>query len=94
MAKIKNVNGFIFAIINEETAKERLKNNASVFVLHEDGTETQAENENDINTALKLDEKFGVEIGIYKDLRKEFEERFRIKDFFEWLDDKINIILQ
>ena len=100
MENIKNVDGFLFAIIDEETATERLKNCESFYVLHEDGTESQTEDENDINTALNFGEKFGIEIGFLKDLEKEFEEgkqnRFRnndTRDFNQWLDDKINVIL-
>ena len=101
MENIKNVDGFLFAIIDEETATERLKNCESFYVLHEDGTESQAEDENDINTALNFGEKFGIEIGFLKDLEEEFKEgeqnRFRNndkRDFNQWLDDKINVILE
>ena len=101
MENIKNVDGFLFAIIDEKTATERLKNCESFYVLHEDGTESLAEDENDINTALNFGEKFGIEIGFLKDLEKEFEEgeqnRFRNndkRDFNQWLDDKINVILE
>ena len=101
MENIKNVDGFLFAIINEETAKDMLKNCESFYVLHEDGTESLAEDENDINTALNFGEKLGIEIGFLKDLEKEFKEgeqnRFRNndkRDFNQWLDDKINLILE
>ena len=101
MENIKNVDGFLFAIINEETAKDMLENCESFYVLHEDGTESLAEDENNINTALNFGEKFGIEIGFLKDLEKEFEEgkqnRFRNndkRDFNQWLDDKINVILE
>ena len=101
MENIKNIEGFLFAIIDEETAKDMLKNCESFYVLHEDGTESQAEDENDINTALNFGEKFGIEIGFLKDLEKEFEEgkqnRFRNndkRDFNQWLNDKINVMLE
>ena len=101
MENIKNVDGFLFAIINEETAKDMLKNCESFYVLHEDGTESLAEDENDINTALNFGEKLGIEIGFLKDLKEEFEEgeqnRFRNndkRDFNQWLDDKIKAILE
>ena len=101
MENIKNVDGFLFAIINEETAKDMLKNCESVFVLHEDGTESLAEDENDINTALNFGEKLGIEIGFLKDLEEEFKKgeqnRFinnDTRDFNQWLDDKINVILE
>ena len=101
MENIKNVDGFLFAIIDEETAKDMLKNCESFYVLHEDGAESQAEDEEDINTALNFGEKFGIEIGFLKDLEKEFEEgeqnRFRNndkRDFNQWLNDKINVMLE
>ena len=101
MENIKNVDGFLFAIIDEETAKDMLKNCESFYVLHEDGTESLAEDGNDINTALNFGEKLGIEIGFLKDLKEEFEEgeqnRFRNndkRDFNQWLEDKINLILE
>ena len=101
MENIKNVDGFLFAIIDEETAKDMLKNCEHFFVLHEDGTESLAEDENDINTALNFGEKFGIELGFLKNLEEEFEEgeqnRFRNndkRDFNQWLDDKINVMLE
>lgn len=101
MENIKNVDGFLFAIIDEETAKDMLKNCELFYVLHEDGTESLAEDENDINTALNFGEKLGIEIGFLKDLKEEFEEgeqnRFRNndkRDFNQWLEDKINLILE
>ena len=101
MENIKNVDGFLFAIIDEETAKDMLKNCEHFFILHEDGTESLAEDENDINTALNFGEKFGIELGFLKNLEEEFKKgeqnRFRNndkRDFNQWLDDKINVILE
>lgn len=74
MENIKNVDGFLFAIIDEETAKDRLKNCELVYILYDDNTEALAEDENDINTALNFGEKFGIELGFLKDLQEEFKE--------------------
>lgn len=93
--------GFIFAIIDGLQAKMRLKNQESVFRLHTDYTESLIEDENDINDTLRDKDKFGAEIGFKSELLQEFEEgeqnRFRNNDFRnfeEWLNDKINVILE
>ena len=84
MENFKNVDGFLFAIIDEETAKDMLKNCEPFFVLHEDGTESLAEDENDINTALNFGEKFGIEIGFLKDLEKEV---LKANEFYTWFQN-------
>jgi len=93
--------GFIFAIIDGLQAKMRLKNQDSVFRLYSDDTESLIEDENNINDALRDGEKFGAEIGLKSELLQEFEQgeqnRFRNNDFRsfdEWLNDKINVILE
>lgn len=100
MENIKNVNGFLFAIIEEETAKNRLKNQDEVFILHNDETETLAEDENSINTALNFGELLGIELGLLTELQNDFEEgeqnRFRNNNnisFDKWLEDKMENLI-
>lgn len=99
--EIQETDGFIFATIDGLQAKMRLKNQESVFRLHSDYTESLIEDENDINDTLRDGEKLGVEIGFKPSLLQEFEQgeqnRFRnndFRDFDEWLNDKINVILE
>jgi hypothetical protein len=99
MQEIKIVDGFIFAVINEETAKERFENNETVFKLYDDGTEAEVTHEEEFTN--HNDDVFGVSIGFEKEFKEEFEEgaqnRFRNndnRDFNQWLDDKINLILE
>lgn len=100
MNTTKNVNGFLFAIIDEETAKNRLKNQDEVFILHNDGTETLAEDENCINTAINLNELLCFELGLLTELQNDFKEgeqnRFRNNNnisFDEWLNNKIDSLI-
>lgn len=93
--------GFIFAIIDGLQAKMRLKNQESVFRLHSDDTESLIEDENEILDTILDKDNLGVEIGLKSELLQEFEEgeqnRFRNNDFRsfeEWLNDKINVILE
>ena len=99
--EIQETDGFIFATIDGLQAKMRLKNQESVFRLHSDDTESLIEHENEITDTLLDNDKFGVEIGLKSELLQEFEEgeqnRFRnndFRDFEEWLNDKINVILE
>lgn len=101
MNEIKIVDGFIFAIIDSDLAFDRLKNCECVYRLHSDNTETLLQDENEIIDTLANNDFLGVEIGHKKELKQEFEEgeqnRFRNNDkrnFDEWLDDKINVILE
>lgn len=99
--EIHETDGFIFAIIDGLQAKMRLKNQESVFRLYSDDTESLIEHENEITDTLLDKDKFGVEIGFKPSLLQEFEQgeqnRFRNNDFRsfeEWLNDKINVILE
>ena len=101
MQETKIVDGFIFAIIDKETAKDRLKNCECIYRLHSDDTETLIEDENELNDALLENDKIGVEINLKSVLLSEFDDeaqnRFRNNDnrnFDQWLDDKINLILE
>ena len=94
--------GFIFAIVEEQEVREAFKANESIyFVLYDDDTEALIESEEDINNAIHNGNKFGAEIGFKSELLQEFEEgeqnRFKNNDFRsfeEWLNDKINVILE
>jgi hypothetical protein len=101
MQETKIVDGFIFAVIDEETAKDRLKNCECIYRLHSDDTESLIEDENELNDTLLDNDKIGVEIGLKSILLSEFDEeaqnRFRNNDdrnFDQWLNDKINLILE
>lgn len=89
----KNVNGFLFKIIDLETAKEMFLDKETVFVLYEDNTEGQVIFEEEFNDENLT---FGVEIGHLKTLREDFKEgeqnRFRNNNnisFEQWLENKI-----
>lgn len=94
--------GFIFAIVEEQEVREAFKVNESLyFVLYDDDTEALVESEEDIDEAIRNGNKFGAEIGFKSILNLEFKEgeqnRFRNNDFRsfeEWLNDKINVILE
>lgn len=101
MQETKIVDGFIFAVIDKETAKDRLKNCECIYRLHSDDTESLIEDENELNDALLDNDKIGVEIGKESEFILEFQDgsqnRFRNNDernFNQWLDDKINLILE
>lgn len=99
MKNIKNVDGFLFAIIDEETAKKVFNSKNIVYQLYDDDTEAQVLFEEEFND--HNDNVFGIELGFLKDLEEEFEEgeqnRFRNndkRDFNQWLSDKINVMLE
>ena len=96
MQETKIVDGFIWAVIEENEAKENL---GVVYKLYSDDTESLIDSEEEFDG--KSDNVFGIEIGFEIELKKEFEEgeqnRFRNndnRDFNQWLDDKINLILE
>jgi len=100
--EIQEIDGFIFAIIDESEVKDSFSNNEhDYYILHNDGTKSSIEDENHINEAILNGNKFGAAIGLKSTLVEEFEEgeqnRFRNNDFRsfeEWLNDKINVILE
>lgn len=98
MQETKIVDGFIFAIINKEEAKDKFEQNEVVYRLYEDDTEGQ------ILFDIEVEEEdaiFGISVGFEREFKEEFEDeaqnRFRNNDkrnFDQWLDDKINLILE
>jgi len=99
MQETKIVDGFIFAIINKEEAKEKFEQNEVIYQLYDDDTEGQIMFEEEFND--HNDNVFGISIGFLKDFKEEFQDeaqnRFRNNDnrnFDQWLDDKINLILE
>ena len=101
MNTTKTVDGFIFIIIDKETAKERLKNCEPIYRLHSDDTESLIEDENDLNDTLLDNDKIGIDFQLKTLLIQDYEEgaqnRFRNNDkrsFDEWLDDCITVFLE
>lgn len=99
MENTKIIDGFIYAIINPEEAKEKLKSGDSIFRLYEDGTESLIEDENDLNDAFIDKNQIGIEIDFESELIKEYTEgeqnRFRNNNwisFENWLENKIENI--
>lgn len=99
MQETKIVDGFIFAVIDEETAKEKFKNDETVYELYDDDSEAQILFEEEFTG--NNDSVYGISIGFLKEFESEFENesqnRFRNNDnrnFNQWLDDKINLILE
>ena len=90
MENIKNVDDFLFAIIDEETAKDMLKNCELFYVLHEDGTESLAETETEINTAVKNGLKLAYELTEVKQKPRKQKQATEVKkanEFYTWFQN-------
>jgi hypothetical protein len=96
MENIKIIDGFIYAIINQEQARQKFKSCDCVYILYDDGTESLIEDENELQDAITNKRCIGIEIGLKSVLLSEYEEgeqnRFRNNDettFNEWLETKL-----
>lgn len=90
MQKIKIVEGFIFAIIENEKAKELI---GGIYRLHQDDTESLIENENDLNNTITSGDLIGIEIGHEITFVNDFLEKESIS-FIEFMDQKIKAIIK
>ena len=92
MLKSKIIEGFVFAIISENQAIQRLKQCRAIYRLHSDNTESLIEDENDINDTIKDNDLFVIEVGSKIHLFYEFlkDKTAEKTNFSKWLDIKVN----
>lgn len=88
---------FIWALLDEETAREAYLNDKEVFLLYDDGTEALIVDGSDIVLANLNGNRLGVEIDHEEELKSDWQEECaRNKDsrsFEAWLEDKAESIL-
>jgi hypothetical protein len=79
------IDGFVFQIVNEAEAIERINQNKEVLILHKDGSESVAETIEEIKKATEFGLKFAHEINTQSDQKKATEKETRkAQKFYDW----------
>jgi len=97
--KTENINGFIWAVLDDENeAIDLWENDNEVFLLYPDGSESFVIDHEEILTAEEKGLRLGIEIGAEKGLTADYHETVEIKatsankenrSFEEWCLSKI-----
>ena len=77
------IDGFVFQIVNEAEAIERINQNKEVLILHQDGSESVAETIEEIKKATEIGLKFAHEIGTQSNQKKENQNQ-KVENFYNW----------
>lgn len=96
-ANIQIIDGFVWSVIDADTAKEAFQTN-EVFILNDDHSETMIETYHAFDTAIKQDQKLALEIGIESELTADWQEATERnnekRSFMAWLEDKAENLIE
>jgi hypothetical protein len=89
--KTENINGFIWAILDREEAKEEWQKEISysLFTLLPDGNNFLISEGWEIDETIIYGGKVGIEIGAKEDLEADYERNNETRTFEDWCLSKI-----
>lgn len=97
MQNIEIIDGFVWAVIDADTAKEAFAGN-EMYILHEDHSESLIESYHEFDTALRQERKLALEVGKEAELLADWQEAgSRNNDkssFMAWLEDKAENLIE
>lgn len=95
--KIEIIDGFVWAILNEETAMNAYMSDSEVYELHDDGSESLIIDSTDITLAVHNGKKLGFELGHEAELKADWREATarnkETRSFEAWLQDKAEALI-
>lgn len=95
--KIEIIDGFVWSVIDADTAKEAFHAN-EVVILKDDHSTEKIESYHAFDTALRQERKLAIEIGHEEELKADWREATERnnekRSFIAWLEDKAENLIE
>jgi len=98
MSTVKLINGFVWAIVDQDEAAEYYSNDGEVFELYDDMSEGLILDSTDIVLAVMNGRELGIELGHKSELQSDYDEACarnnETRSFEAWLEAKAESLVQ